>query len=305
MTEFIGLIGYPIKHSASPYFQQAALDYYHLDIRYEAWETAPGELEATIAGLREPRNLGANVTVPYKEAVLPLLDEVDDLAGLIGAVNTIVKRDNRLLGFNTDAYGFLEGLRQEGHFDPEGKRVVVLGAGGAARAVCFALVREKVSSLVIINRTPVRAKTLAESLRSYIGDSSPSLHSGLRPAGWEGLSTKVTTLSGQNPSSGETFTHCHLIVNCTSVGMKHSSQEGKPPFGIEVIPPGVLVYDLVYNPYPTRLLELAGKAGANILGGLAMLVYQGAASFELWTGKKAPVDIMLDKARKVLIGGKK
>ncbi|MCK4388183.1 MAG: shikimate dehydrogenase, partial [Dehalococcoidia bacterium] len=106
-------------------------------------------------------------------------------------------------------------------------------------------------------------------------------------------------------SSGGTFAYCHLIVNCTSVGMKHSPQEGKSPFGIEVIPPGVLVYDLVYNPYPTRLLELAGKAGANILGGLAMLVYQGAASFELWTGKKAPVDIMLDKARKVLIGGKR
>ena len=291
MTKLIGLIGYPIKHSVSPYFQQAALDYYHLDIRYEAWETNPEKLEAVVAGLREPRNLGANVTVPYKEAVLSLLDEVDDLAGLIGAVNTIVKRDNRLLGFNTDAHGFLEGLRQEGHFDPEGKRVVVLGAGGAARAVCFALVREKVSSLIIINRTPLRAETLAESLRSYMAEA--------------GLKTDLTTLPGQNVSSGEAFARCHLIVNCTSVGMKHSSQEGKSPFGIEVIPPGVLVYDLVYNPYPTRLLELARKAGANILGGLAMLVYQGAASFELWTGKKAPVDIMLDKARKVLIGGKR
>ncbi|MCK4354580.1 MAG: shikimate dehydrogenase, partial [Dehalococcoidia bacterium] len=249
------------------------------------------KLEAVVAGLREPRNLGANVTVPYKEAVLPLLDEVDDLARLIGAVNTIVKRDNRLLGFNTDAHGFLEGLRQEGHFDPEGKRVVVLGAGGAARAVCFALVREKVSSLIIINRTPLRAETLAGSLRSYMAEA--------------GLKTDLTTLPGQNVSSGEAFARCHLIVNCTSVGMKHSSQEGKSPFGIEVIPPGVLVYDLVYNPYPTRLLELARKAGANILGGLAMLVYQGAASFELWTGKKAPVDIMLDKARKVLIGGKR
>ena len=286
MAKFIGLIGYPIKHSISPDFQQAALDYHQLDVRYEAWETAPGELEATIAKLRESQNLGANVTVPYKEAVLPLLDEVDDLASLIGAVNTVVKRDNRLLGFNTDAYGFIQGLRQEGHFEPEGKRVVILGAGGAARAVCFALVREKASSLTIINRTQMRAKGLANSLNSYIAEL--------------GLRTGVTTLPWQALSSGETFAHCQLIVNCTTLGMKYSPQEGKSPLSIEVIPKGILVYDLVYNPHPTPLLRLAQKAGANILGGLAMLVYQGAASFDLWTDKKAPVAIMLDKAKEAV-----
>jgi len=296
MTKFIGLIGYPIKHSISPYFQQAALDYYHFDIRYETWETNPEKLEAVVAGLREPQNLGANVTVPYKEAVLPLLDEVDDMAGSIGAANTIVKRGNRLLGFNTDAHGFIRGLRQEGHFNPEGKRVVVLGAGGVARAVCFTLVREKASSLTIINRTPVRARALADSLKSYIRDSSPVS---------QGLKTELTTLPWQSLTSSRTFAHCQLIVNCTTMGMKHSPQEGKSVLSIRVIPRDVLIYDLVYNPYPTPLLQLAQKAGANILGGLAMLVYQGAASFELWMGKKAPVDVMLDKAKKALIGGEK
>ena len=288
MSKSIGLIGYPIKHSISPYFQQAALDYYQLDIRYELWEPKPGKLEPTVAKIREPQNLGANVTVPYKEAVLPLLDQVDDLASSVGAVNTIVKKDDKLLGFNTDVCGFIDALGKEGHFDPEGKRVVILGAGGAARAVSFALVQRKASSLVIINRTFERARALADSLGSYIRDSSP---------GSETPKTKVAALSWQSLGSGETFRHCHLIVNCTIMGMKHSSQEGQSPLSIEVIPRGVLVCDLVYNPSLTPLLQIAQKAGASILGGLPMLVYQGAASFELWTGRQAPVDIMLKRAR--------
>lgn len=288
MTNLIGLIGYPVKHSISPYFQQAALDYYHLDIRYELWETKPGRLESTIARLGKLQNMGANVTVPYKETVLPLLDEVEELASLIGAVNTIVKRDDKLVGFNTDARGFIQALSKERHFEPEGKRAAILGAGGAARAVCFALVREKASSLVIINRTTARAEALADSLRKYMAES--------------GLETEVTTLPWQSSTSSETFSHCHLIINCTTTGMKYSPQEGQSPLSFEVIPKDVLVYDLVYNPYPTPLLQLARKAGADTLGGLAMLVYQGAASFELWTGRKAPIDIMYGKAREALPG---
>ena len=288
----IGLIGYPLKHSLSPYFQQAALDYYQLGIRYENWETSPENLESAVAKLKEAQNLGANVTVPYKEAVLPLLDEIDHTASLIGAVNTISKKDNRLLGFNTDARGFIEALYKEGHFEPEGKQVVILGAGGAARAVSFALVRKKISSLIIINRTSERAKALADSLKSYIRDSS------LRS---EGSETKVIALPWQSLSSQETFEHCELVVNCTTIGMRYSFQEGQSPLSIEVIPKGILVYDLVYNPWPTPLLQLARKAGANILGGLAMLVYQGAASFELWTGREAPLDIMFRKAEETLM----
>jgi len=309
MPKFIGLIGYPVKHSISPYFQQAALDYYQLDIRYEAWETSPAELEFTVAKIKEPQNLGANVTVPYKEAVLPLLDEVDDLANLIGAVNTIAKRDDKLIGFNTDAYGFIEALNKEGHFEPRGTGVVILGAGGAARAVSFALVQKKMSALIIINRTFERGKALADSLRSYIRDSSPdserSEEEELRVTWSGGLGTEVIALPWQSLSFHETLDHCELIVNCTTIGTKYSSQEGQSPLSIEVIPRDILVYDLVYNPWPTPLLQLAQKAGANILGGLPMLVYQGAASFELWTDREAPVDIMLNKAKEVLIGGER
>lgn len=293
MPKFIGLIGYPVKHSISPYFQQAALDYYQLDICYEPWETSLEGLKAMVAKIREPQNLGANVTVPYKEAVLPLLDEVDELANLIGAVNTIVKRDDKLLGFNTDAQGFIEALEREGHFDPSSKRAVILGAGGAARAVSFALIEEKLSSLVIINRAFERAEALEECLKKHTVKT--------------GLNTEITALpwpssplKSKRSKLSETLGRCHLIVNCTTMGMKHSAQEGHSPLNIEAIPKGILVYDLVYNPLSTPLLLVAQKAGANILGGLAMLVYQGAASFEMWTGKEAPLDIMFSKAGEVV-----
>jgi shikimate dehydrogenase len=296
MSRYIGLIGYPLKHSISPYFQQAALDYYRLDIRYETWETSSAQLQDIVNNLRKPQNVGANVTAPHKEAVLPLLDEVDDLASSIGAVNTIVKKDDKLMGFNTDAYGFIEALDKEGHFDPEGKRVVILGAGGVARAVGFTLVQRKVASLAITDGIFERARALAESLVRYIkGVSSSS----------KDLKPHVTAFQWQSLSSAETFSNCDLIVHCTTIGMKHSPQEGQSPLSLEVIPKSVLVYDLVYNPQLTPFLELAQKAGANILGGLPMLVYQGAASFKLWTGKEAPLDIMFDKAREILTGGKR
>jgi len=295
MSKYIGLIGYPLKHSISPYFQQAALDYYRLDIRYEAWETNPAQLRASVNDLRKPQNVGANVTVPYKEAVLPLLDKVDDLANLIGAVNTVVKKDDRLLGFNTDAYGFIEALTKEGYLDPEGKKVVMLGAGGVGRAVGFMLVQRKVASLAITDGIFERASALAKNLVKPIKETSQSS---------KDAKPLVTAFPWQNLSSAKTLANCDLIVHCTTIGMKDSPQEGQSPLSLEVIPKRVLVYDVVYNPWLTPLLKLAQKAGANILGGLPMLVYQGAASFKLWTGKEAPVDIMLDKAKERLRGRK-
>jgi len=285
MPDFIGLIGYPVKHSISPYFQQAALDYYHLDIRYQLWETSPEKLSSRIAGLREPQNLGANVTTPYKETVLPLLDEVDEQASLIGAVNTIAKRDDKLVGFNTDADGFITALRSEGKFEPEGVEVAILGAGGVARAVCFSLVQNKVSSLTIMDGILDKSKALAEHINRYVTRA--------------GLKTRIAVLPWQSVNSADTFERCRLIVHCTTIGMKYSPQQGQSPLSGDVIPEGILVYDLVFNPRVTPLLQLAQKAGADILGGLPMLVYQGAASFELWTGRKAPVDIMFNKAEEV------
>ncbi len=291
MSGRIGLIGYPVAHSISPRFQQAALDHYQLDIRYELWETIPARLPDVVDDLRRPENVGANVTVPHKEAVLPLLDRVDGLAGLVGAVNTIVKEDGQLCGFNTDVSGFLEALEREGHFEPKGKRIVILGAGGVARAVGFALVQRKVASLSITDGVCERAGALADSLAAYLAG---------RAAKGEGLDTDVGSFRWQDLSSPEVLEGCDLIVHCTTIGMRHGDQEGQSPLTREVIPGRALVYDLVYNPWPTPLLKLAQEAGSDILGGLPMLVYQGAASFELWTDKEAPLDVMFRKVREAL-----
>ena len=286
---YIVLIGYPLRHSVSPVFQQAALDYHGLDTRYEAWEAASiGELERALEKMRNEGCLGGNVTVPYKEAVLPLLDEVDEVSRRIGAVNTVVATGNRLVGSNTDVEGFLEGLVVTGGFDPVGKRVVMLGAGGVARAAGYGLAGRGVASLVISSRSWERAASLAADLGSHVAGGGGIGQS---------LRTSVVAVEWETGRSGENLRDADLIVNCTTVGMRHGPSEGESLLRVEDIPRGVLVYDLVYNPWPTPLLRRAEEAGAAILGGLSMLVYQGAASFELWTGRKAPVELMMRKAR--------
>ncbi len=287
MTQYISLIGHPLRHSVSSDFQQAALDYYQLDIRYEMWETEAEDLPSEINRLRQPQNLGANVTVPYKETVLHLVDEVDSLASLIGAVSTIVNRDGKLMGFNTDAPGFLQALCENAKFAPENKRAVILGAGGAARAVGFALLQGKVNSLAITNRTLVRAEALVDSLVRYAIDKK--------------MRTEVIALPWQGSKFREAIEHCQLIVNCTPLGMKYSSQEEQSPLSTASIPKGALVYDLVYNPSETPLLRMASEAGASVLSGLPMLVYQGADSFKIWTYREAPLDIMFRAAREALL----
>ena len=291
MTQYIGIIGYPLKHSLSPAFQQAALDYYQLPIHYGIWETRAEDLPSTISRLRQPENLGANVTVPYKEAVLSLIDEAEELASLIGAVNTIVNQDETLMGFNTDAPGFLQALHEDAGLEVRDKQAVLLGAGGAARAVGFTLVQERVTLLAITNRTLARAQSLAAALTKYAVD--------------KGIWVEVIALPWQSPKLRETVHHSQLIVNCTTLGMKYSPQKDQSPLATDSIPKGALVYDLVYNPSETPLLRMAREAGANVLGGLPMLVYQGAASFKLWTGREAPLDIMFTAAKQALleIGG--
>jgi shikimate dehydrogenase len=287
VTQFIGVIGYPLKHSISPDFQQAALDYYKLDIRYEAWEIQAADLSSAINRLRQPQNLGANVTIPYKETTIHLLDEVDDFASIVGAVNTIVNRDGKLAGFNTDAYGFLKALHDDAKFKHENERVVILGAGGAARAVGFALLQEKVSSLTIANHTLAKAENLAGSLAKHAAHNK--------------INAKIAVVPWQSSKLVEALKGCRLIVNCTSLGTWGSSYEEKLPLASSLIPKDALVYDLVYNPSKTPLLRMARKAGADTIGGLPMLIYQGAASFKIWTGREAPFDIMLSAARQALI----
>lgn len=288
MVNLVGIIGYPLKHSLSPLFQQAAFDHYGLPFRYQAWEATPKELGAAIARLRHPPYRGANVTIPYKEKVLSLVDEVDGEAKSIGAVNTILRKDGRLVGYNTDAPGFLWALREEGGFDPRGKRAVLLGAGGAARAVGVALLGAGISGLTLCNRTPERAEALVSHLTTIAEQRS-----------W---SASIAAIPWEREHLKDALSHSHLVVNCTSVGMKHSPTEGRSPLEAVFIPKGILVYDLVYNPLDTPLLQEAKRAGARPLGGLSMLIYQGALAFQIWTGREAPVAVMMEAAREGLVG---
>ena len=287
MTLHLGILGYPLRHSASPAFQQAALDHLGLDARYEAWEVEPEKLADRVRQLRNPEVLGFSVTVPHKETVMPLLDAVGDTARAIGAVNTVVSRDGRLEGANTDLEGFLRALREEGAYDPRGGGALILGAGGAARAVAYALLAEGAAGVAIANRSPERARILAEELGARF------------PARVQALSLDAEALAPLLAADASV----DLLVNCTSLGMAHGPDPDASPVPADLIPGTALVYDLVYNPQETPLLAAARRAGARTLGGLPMLVYQGAAAFRMWTGREAPIDVMMRAASAALAGG--
>ena len=280
MAHKLGIIGFPISHSISPQFQQAALDHLGVKATYQAWEVEPDGLAAFIDGLRSPDVLGINVTVPHKEAVIPLVDQVDDWATAAGAVNTIVNRDGILTGHNTDGTGFLCALREAGNFEPRGRRALILGGGGAARGVVLALAREGAESISIANRTQDRALQLCQVATD------------------NGLQAQAVPLDPK--ALARAAASAELIVNCTTVGMAHGPAEHRSLLSHDHIPSTALVNDLVYNPQETPLLKEARRAGASVLGGLPMLVYQGAASLEMWTGREAPVAVMMEAAARAM-----
>ena len=281
----VGLIGYPVSHSLSPQMQQAAFDALGIEVRYVLWETQPGTLAQRVASLRSPEMLGANVTIPYKEDVVPLLDEYDPLAVKIGAVNTIVNRDGRLVGYNTDATGFIRALTDFTGcaFDCHGKKAVILGTGGAARAAAVALLENSIGELALLGRTQRRIDELINHLRAL--DSSkrrvhalpfPPLHQR-----WRG---------GQGGEAKELLSRADLLLNATPVGLRMDDEALL--VDINVLRTDAFVMDMVFNPPQTPLLRAARAHGCHTLNGLAMLLYQGALAFELWTGRAAPVEPM-------------
>ncbi|MBI4506536.1 MAG: shikimate dehydrogenase [Chloroflexi bacterium] len=266
MRRKVGLIGHPLGHTLSPAFQQAAFDHLGIAAVYRAYDLPPEDVPAFVAGLRAPDWLGVNVTVPHKERVRALLDGEGPEATAVGAVNTIVNDGGRLVGHNTDVVGFRDALVEVG-FAVRGARCVVLGAGGAARAVVYALRAGGAAEIVVANRHVERAQRL-------LADLAPNLPSVALPLDAAALATALA--------------HCDLLVNSTSVGLR----PGESPLPDDSLPDRALVYDLVYNPPQTRFLAAAAARGARTLGGLSMLVGQGAASFTLWTGRPAPREVM-------------
>jgi shikimate dehydrogenase len=268
-TRVCGVIGDPIEHSLSPTIQNAAFNHLELDFVFLAFRVKAADLENAMRGMRGLGIHGLNVTMPHKSAVIGCLDEVDFTVRFLGSANTILNRDGKLSGFSTDGVGALKALLENG-VDLSGKKVLLLGAGGAAKAIAFVLVPE-VGELAILNRSTEKAEELAETLGHM-------------------FNRKVVGGALSPDAIKATLRDSDVLVNATSAGMK-------PNLNQSIVAPQWLrsdltVMDIVYDPVETRLAKDAKAAGAKIVSGVEMLIYQGAASFEIWTGKPAPIEVM-------------
>ena len=278
-TRVCGVIGDPIEHTMSPVMHNAAFKELGLDYLYVPLRVKREELGKAVESVRALNIRGLNVTLPHKVAIISFLDELDPLARKIGAVNTIVNDDGVLTGYNTDATGFLQALL-EGEVEPKEKKVVILGAGGASRAISFILA-ERDAYLVILNR--LLELDWAEELAQRVSKV---------------FAKEVKALELNEKNLEMVLEGADILINATSVGM--SPDVDKTPVPAKLLKPGLIVFDIVYNPIKTRLLKEAETAGAQSIGGLDMLAWQGAIAFEKWTGRKAPLDLMKKEAIKAL-----
>jgi len=264
-----GVLGYPVKHSLSPLMHNAAFRALKINAQYCLFEVSPKKLKDFFLNLKEKNIFGLNVTIPYKEKVIPFLDKLSDEAKLIKAVNTIVRtKDDKLIGFNTDGEGFLRHLRSDLKFNPYGKKIAILGAGGASRAILVYLARTKPKIIKVYDIVEEKAKKLINYLKKI----------------FKNIDFKVAQSILELD-----ILDADLLINATPVGMKETD-----PVLVkeEFLHKNLLVYDLIYNPVQTKLLASAKKRGARASNGLGMLLYQGMASFEHFTQKKAPLKIM-------------
>ena len=276
-TSVCGIIGDPVEHTMSPRMHNAAFQSVGLDYVYVPFNVKKEDLDRAIQGIRAFNIRGLSVTIPHKVSVMRFLDEIDPLAQKIGAVNTITNEDGILTGYNTDASGFLRALSAE-KIEVKGKNVCILGAGGAARAIAFSLA-DRGSRLTILNRHLNSAEELAGRIFKFFRQNVRSLD--LNP---ENLKSVLREMD--------------ILVNATSVGM--SPNFDKTPVPLRLLNSKLTLVDIIYNPLQTRLLEGAEKRGSRTVSGVEMLVWQGAAAFELWTGAKAPVETMREAALKAL-----
>ncbi|CAG0935478.1 shikimate dehydrogenase [Thermoflexales bacterium] len=275
-AELVGVLGYPVAENPTGVMQEAAFAALGLNWRYLTMEVKPENLADAIRGVRALGLRGINLTIPHKVAVMALLDDIAPDAKVIGAVNTVYRAGDRLIGTNTDGKGFLRGLRDEAEIDPKGRRVAVLGAGGAARAITFELAFAGASELVVINRSVERGQQLVEALRQ---DTSAAIEF----VPWS--STYVVPQA------------IDVLVNATSIGL-YPDVEALPDISLDQARSDLFVCDVIPNPPDTRLMQLARSRGLRTLNGLSMLVHQGTIGFELWTGQAAPEAVMKEALRK-------
>lgn len=272
-TRLYGILGDPVHSSLSPAMQNAAFAALEINAVYLPFPVHPEKLAQAVVGLAAGGVAGFNLTVPHKIAIQPLLDEITPEARAVGAVNTVRRDDSRLAGANTDGEGFLQALAEELDWAPQGKRVLLLGAGGAARGIAFSLLGAGLHTLIIANRTAARAEALAADCASHFPRC------------------RVETL----PMEGLAHSAPHLLVNATSAGMG----DGESPVELARLKIGEAVADIVYSPLETPLLAQAARLGLPACNGLGMLLHQGRLAFEYWTGRTAPLEVM----RQALMAG--
>ncbi len=268
-TKVCAIIGDPVEHSLSPVMHNAAFKKLKLNLVYIAFTVTRSELKEAISRVRILRFHGLNVTMPHKNAVMRYLDETDSTAKSIGAVNTILNDEGRLVGFNTDGIGAMRALKENG-VSLDGKKLLLLGAGGAGKAIAFQAAQE-VEELIIINRTSERAERLAEVLHKKFGK-------------------KVRGGTFSSEFLKEEMKDADILVNATSVGMHPDVNRSLVPKSL--LKPDLCVMDIIYSPLETKLVMDAKAVGAKVVSGLEMLIYQGAVSFEIWTNQPAPVEVM-------------
>ena len=274
----LSVFGDPVAHSKSPQMHNAALEKCGIDARYTRLHIRPEELQGALRLLPGLNFIGTNLTIPHKTAALPLMDEVDEHARKIGAVNTVVVEGGRLLGFNTDGPGFLRAIRAEFSVDVRDLRVLVLGAGGAGRAIAMQCALEGCERLALVNRTLSKAQALAKELDPH-----------LRSAKLLGPVARLEAVPWDESALKFQLQHTDLVINATSVGMKRTDAPLLPG---SALAPHLMVYDTVCAAGRTPLLAAADEAGARGANGLSMLLHQGALSFEIWFNREAPLDVM-------------
>lgn len=271
-TRIVGVFGHPVGHSLSPQMHNAAFEHLGMDWCYVPFSVSPQNLEQALRALPALGVVGVNVTIPLKEGALRAVDEVVPPADLVGAVNTVHRRDDCLVGHNTDVEGFTRSLEERGE-DMTGRTVVVLGAGGAARAAVVALARMGASRVWVLARRMEQGAATAELARQ----ASPR--------------SQGAAILWDEEGARRALAAADALINATPIGM-HPDHKAAPPIPETWLRAGMLVYDMVYTPEMTRLLEGAQRRGCRAASGLRMLVLQGAAAFTIWTGRAAPVEVM-------------
>ncbi len=278
-TKIVGVIGDPVEHSLSPIMHNAAFKHLGLDYIYVPFHVKKGAVGDAIKGMKAFNIQGLNVTIPHKIDVIDYIDEIDDVAELIGAVNTLKLVNGKIEAFNTDGAGCVRALEEI--ISLGGKKVLILGAGGAARAVAFQLSISGIESLCILNRTPRNARKIAEDIKEKLG---------------------IEVSSGSLKEIENRIGGVDILIDTTPVGMYPHSKV-KPLVTADMMHENLIVKDLVYNPPNTVLLKEAERAGAKTISGIKMLVYQGAESFRIWTGKEAPINVMENAIMEIIKSG--